>query len=69
MSLGQVSEVFFMLIMPLCFAYLGVRYMLLVGMAAWVVRYGLFAAAAPASLHALVVPASCCTASATTFSS
>ena len=46
MSLGQVSEVFFMLVMPLCFARLGVKWMLLVGMAAWVVRYGLFAAAA-----------------------
>lgn len=45
MSFGQMSEVLFMLVMPLCFARLGVKWMLLVGMAAWVVRYGLFAGA------------------------
>lgn len=45
MSFGQVSEIFFMLAMPLFFARLGVKWMLLVGMLAWVVRYGLFAAA------------------------
>jgi len=46
MSFGQISEIFFMLVMPLFFARLGVKYMLLVGMLAWVVRYGLFSAAA-----------------------
>lgn len=46
MSFGQMSEIFFMLVMPLCFARLGVKYMLLIGMLAWVVRYGLFSAAA-----------------------
>ncbi|MCC6321674.1 MAG: MFS transporter [Phycisphaerales bacterium] len=45
MSFGQMSEIFFMLVMPLCFARLGVKWMLAVGMAAWVVRYGLFAGA------------------------
>jgi nucleoside transporter len=49
MSFGQMSEVFFMFIMPLCFAALGVKWMLLVGMLAWVVRYGLFSAAASAA--------------------
>ncbi len=43
MSLGQMSEALFMLAMPLCFHRLGVKWMLLVGMAAWVLRYGLFA--------------------------
>ncbi len=43
MSFGQMSEVFFMLVMPLFFARLGVKKMLLVGMLAWVIRYGLFA--------------------------
>jgi nucleoside transporter len=46
MSLGQMSEVFFMLVMPLCFARLGVKWMLIAGMGAWVLRYGLFSAAA-----------------------
>ena len=46
MSFGQMSEVFFMLVMPLFFARLGVKKMLAIGMLAWVVRYGLFAMAA-----------------------
>jgi len=46
-TLGQMSETVFMLLMPLFFARLGVKWMLLVGMAAWVVRYALFALAAP----------------------
>jgi nucleoside transporter len=47
MSLGQMSEVAFMLLMPLCFARLGVKWMLAVGMGAWVLRYALFAFGAP----------------------
>jgi nucleoside transporter len=46
-TLGQMSETVFMLLMPVFFARLGVKWMLLVGMAAWVVRYALFALAAP----------------------
>jgi nucleoside transporter len=46
MTFGQWAEVLFMLVMPLCFARLGVKWMLVVGMLAWVLRYGLFAAAA-----------------------
>jgi nucleoside transporter len=42
MSTGQMSEIFFMLVMPLCFARLGVKWMLGIGMAAWVIRYGLW---------------------------
>src|SRR3989441_9347842 len=43
MTLGQMSEIFFMLVMPWFFRRLGVKYMLLVGMAAWTTRYLLFA--------------------------
>jgi nucleoside transporter len=43
MTLGQMSEIGFMLVMPWCFRRLGVKYMLLVGMAAWTSRYVLFA--------------------------
>jgi nucleoside transporter len=43
MSRGQMSEIFFMVVMPLCFAALGVKWMLAVGILAWVARYALFA--------------------------
>ncbi|HUK35166.1 MAG TPA: nucleoside permease, partial [Vicinamibacterales bacterium] len=43
MTLGQMSEIFFMLVMPWFFRRLGVKWMLLVGMAAWTTRYALFA--------------------------
>jgi nucleoside transporter len=43
MTLGQTSELVFMLMMPWFYQRLGVKTMLLIGMAAWVARYGLFA--------------------------
>jgi nucleoside transporter len=54
-TLGQMSEVGFMLLMPLMFLRLGVKRMLMVGMAAWVLRYALFALAAPAAIFALIL--------------
>jgi nucleoside transporter len=54
-TLGQMSEMVFMLLMPLFFARLGVKWMLLVGMAAWVVRYALFAVGAPDAVFSLIV--------------
>ena len=42
-SLGQMSEVAFMLVMPFFFRRLGVKWMLIAGMAAWAARYLLFA--------------------------
>jgi nucleoside transporter len=43
MTGGQMSELFCMLLIPWFFRRLGVKYMLAAGMAAWVMRYLLFA--------------------------
>ena len=50
MTLGQGSEVFFLLVMPFFFSRLGVKKMLLVGMLAWAGRYLLFAFGNPTDL-------------------
>jgi nucleoside transporter len=42
MTLGQVSETLFMILMPLFFRRFGIKVMLLIGMIAWVLRYVLF---------------------------
>ncbi|HLF46234.1 MAG TPA: nucleoside permease [Chitinophagaceae bacterium] len=42
MSLGQMSEMIFMFLMPWFFVRLGVKKMLLLGMVAWIIRYLLF---------------------------
>jgi nucleoside transporter len=47
MTMGQMSEVGFMLVMPFFFKRLGVKKMLLVGMIAWVIRYAFFAYGSP----------------------
>ena len=47
MSLGQMSEIIFMLLIPFFFRRLGIKVMILIGMACWVMRYVLFAFGAP----------------------
>jgi len=55
MSFGQMSEALFILLMPLCFRYFGIKWMLLTGMLAWVLRYALFALAAPAGIFWMIM--------------
>ena len=47
MSYGQVSEILLMVLMPVFFRRLGVKWMLAIGMLAWVLRYVLFALGTP----------------------
>lgn len=54
-TIGQCSEFFFMLAMPLFFRRLGVKWMLLVGMFAWVARYALFAMSVPDSVMWMII--------------
>lgn len=54
-TVGQMSEVLFMVLMPLFFVRLGVKKMLLIGMFAWVVRYALFAIGAPDSVQWMIM--------------
>ena len=55
MTYGQMSEIFFMLVMPFFFKRLGVKWMLAVGMLAWVIRYGLFACGAPDEIRWMII--------------
>ncbi len=55
MSYGQMSEIFFMVIMPFFFVRLGVKWMLAIGMLAWVTRYALFAFGASEQIAWMIV--------------
>ena len=52
MALGQVSEIVFLILVPFFFRKIGVKWMLLIGMLAWTLRYALFGMlpSAPAAL-------------------
>jgi nucleoside transporter len=49
MSLGQVSEVLFMLLLPIAYSRFGVKNILIVGLLAWIVRFVFFGYGDPAS--------------------
>lgn len=53
--IGQISELGFMLVMPLFFRRLGVKWMLAIGMFAWALRYALFATAAPEAVTWMIM--------------
>ena len=55
MTFGQMSEIFFMLLIPYFFRRLGVKWMLLIGMLAWFVRFGLFAGAAIDGVYVMIL--------------
>lgn len=54
-TLGQMSEVVFMLLIPFFFRRFGVKWMLLIGMGAWALRYGLFSIAAPDAVRWMII--------------
>ncbi|MFE4708788.1 MFS transporter [Peribacillus simplex] len=54
MTIGQVSEVVFMLLLPLFFRRLGYKYVFFIGIVAWVVRSSLFALGAPEAITMLM---------------
>ena len=47
MTIGQASEIFFMLILGIALMKFGMKWVLGIGMAAWAVRYGLFSIGHP----------------------
>lgn len=55
MSLGQMSEIGFMLVLPLALRYFGMKWVLAIGMAAWALRYGCFSYAASGDPFALIL--------------
>jgi nucleoside transporter len=55
LSIGQMGEAVLILLMPLLFVRLGVKWMLLLGMGSWVLRYALFALAAPSAVFWMIV--------------
>jgi len=55
MALGQCSEIIFMLALPFFLKRLGMKRTLAIGMAAWGVRYAIFALGGPATLIILAI--------------
>ncbi len=55
LTIGQMSEAFFMVLIPVLFVRWGVKWMLGVGMLAWVARYALFALGAPAEVTWMII--------------
>jgi nucleoside transporter len=54
-TIGQASETLFMVLMPLFFVRLGIKWMLAAGMLSWALRYSLFALGAPELVTWMIV--------------
>ena len=55
MTFGQMSEVFFLLVMPWFFRRLGIKWVMVTGLLAWSVRYALFALGAPDAIAWMLI--------------
>jgi nucleoside transporter len=55
MSIGQMSEIIFMLALPFALGRFGMKWVLVIGMAAWAVRYFCFSTAAGGEPFALIL--------------
>ena len=55
LTIGQMSEIFFMLLIPFFFRKLGVKWMILIGMMAWILRYVLFSIGAPEQVQWMIL--------------
>jgi nucleoside transporter len=59
MTFGQMSEVLFLLLLPWFFLRLGVKWVLIAGMSAWIIRYALFALGAPEAVTWMLIVGIC----------
>jgi nucleoside transporter len=59
MTFGQMSEVVFLLLLPWFFLKLGVKWVLISGMLAWILRYALFALGAPDAVTWMLIAGIC----------
>ena len=59
MTFGQMSEVLFLLLLPWFFLKLGVKWVLIAGMLAWILRYALFALGAPEAVVWMLIAGIC----------
>ena len=55
MTFGQMSEVLFLLLMPWFFRKLGIKWVMVLGLAAWTLRYALFSFAAGDAMAGMLI--------------
>ena len=55
MTFGQMSEVLFLLLMPWFFRKLGIKWVMVLGLLAWTLRYALFSFGASDAVSAMLI--------------